>query len=241
MTNADNDGAVKTDEAPLPEPVRVRPANWRSMLWMWPAAAIILVALASALFGAYAALLVAGETIGVLLFVAAIRLYGERHWLAAGLAVIAASTIVLAGLQQLHPTRLLANLSESQRRATASLVGGPVDLHGQTINAKKASETEFAGANLTDSNLSGLDLRGKDFDGADAAGASFQGSNLDGANFRGADLRGACLRGARLQGADLSGADMTGADVSGASISTRTMRTAIRWPPKGTSFTPACR
>jgi hypothetical protein len=241
VTHAGESDATQSDAKPSSELPRLPRADWRVMLWMWPAVPIALVALASALLGTSAALLVAGESLGVLLFVGAIRLLGDRQWVSAGLAVIVASVIAFAGMGQLHLAKPPGSGTVARTQQT-SPTSGPTDLEGQTISAGEASGADFAGANLEDANLNGLDLAGKNFDGADAAGASFEGANLNNSTFRGTDLRGACLRGATLEGADLSGADMTGADVSGVAISAKSKSTTILWPPpNNTSPTIACR
>lgn len=205
------------------------PPRWSS-LWAWPAAVIALVALAGATFGPYAALLVAGEAIAILVFAAVAGTSGNR-WIAAGVVVLIASVVTFIGLEQLDPTRLLAQLRGAVAADTHT---GPrndiVDLRGRDITQSHANEIDFRRAQLTGATFDGLDLRGRDLDGVDASGASFRGTDLAGASLRGTILRGACLRGARLRGADLTGADLTEADVSGADVSAAVTKTAAVWP-----------
>jgi hypothetical protein len=235
VANGSNKTSADTGRAP-------RDSRKPGFLMMWPVIIIVLVALAGALFGARAALLVAGEVVAILAFVVLRNLWGDRLWEITGIAVIVASVTVLAGLQQLQPGNLLSNADAGARAAKAApSTNVPAELHGQAINAQQVDRVRFQGSNLINSRLNGLDLRGKDFDGANAAGASFRGSRLDGASLRGVDLRGACLRGASLQGADLSGADLTDANVQGVSITPETKRSASAWPPPGKPATKACR
>ncbi|MCP9948714.1 pentapeptide repeat-containing protein [Actinomadura madurae] len=215
--------------------------GWKAMLWIWPAIVITIIASAGGLFGAQAALLVGGEVVAIIVFVAAHQLFGARLWLATGLAIVIASFVALAGLQQVRPDGWLASATKATAGPPKSSPSPAVDLHGQTIRPDQVAALRFRATNLSGTRLNGLDLRGKDFDGASARGASFRGSRLEGASFRGADLREACLRGARLEGVDLSGADLAGANVEGATISTESRQTASQWPPPGPVSNNACR
>lgn len=195
---------------------------------------------AGGLFGAQAALLVGGEVVAIIVFVAAHQLFGARLWLATGLAIVIASFVALAGLQQVRPDGWLASATKATAGPPKSSPSPAVDLHGQTIRPDQVAALRFRATNLSGTRLNGLDLRGKDFDGASARGASFRGSRLEGASFRGADLREACLRGARLEGVDLSGADLA-ARMWRATISTESRQTASQWPPPGPVSNNACR
>lgn len=213
---------------------------WRSSLWLWPAATIVLAGIAGTLFGATGALLVGGEALASVVVIAGLLLFSRDRWLAIGMAaafVAALAVFVgLAWLQESHHT-------SSHPKPTATATGAakpPVDWQWRRISRAMAQRVNFAGANLDDANLAGLQLSHKNFNGAQADGASFRGSELEDASLRGVSLRGACLEGANLMGADLAGADLTGADVAGVKVSSQAKKAALVWPGRHSRPAAAC-
>jgi len=118
-----------------------------------------------------------------------------------------------------------------------------------TAIANTQRQTDFSGANLSDSvmfnaDLSGIDAQKADLDGttlydvnlssADLGRASLRGATIGGAAYPRSslkpegtglgpvDLRGANLANARLEGADLRGAYLFGAQLSGATADKHT-------------------
>ena len=203
------------------------PRSWRrTSAWPWPAVAVTAVALAGYLFGTLGALLVAGQTVATLLFVAGDYPpnRSRRSWLT--VSAVAAGILVIAGLfWQAHSMGLLPK--EQSRPAS-----GPVDLAGSTVTESILKGIDLRGADLSGANFDGLSLIHLSLAGAMAPGASFVGTNLRGVSMQGADLRGAnfsmaCLRGSDLDGANLTGADITGADITGTNFPPNARKTLV--------------
>jgi uncharacterized protein YjbI with pentapeptide repeats len=103
------------------------------------------------------------------------------------------------------------------------------DLHEADL-----SNSELAGARLTNASLSHVNLAGADLSGANLSSATLPHVNLHGANLsaaflrnanlRDADLSGANLAKAKLNNADLSNANLDGVDFSGADLSGATWK-----------------
>ncbi len=208
-------------------------------MWPWPAIAITAIALAGALFGWLGAVVVAGQTVATLLFVAGDTLLerGKRARLALS-AVVAGAAVALLLLWQAHAIGIL-------RTGSSGHASKPTDLTGRTITQPMLKGLNLRGATLSGAKLDHLALTSKSLNGAVAAGSSFIGSDLRGVSMRGAELPGAnfskaCLRGADLAGAVLNGADITGADITGIDLPPSVRKTLIGKPAPPSAHIPSC-
>jgi Pentapeptide repeats (8 copies) len=205
----------------------------RSSVWPWPALAVTAIALAGYLFGILGAVVVAGQTVATLLFVAGDSLLGRKKRTSlAVLAVGAGAVVVLVLLWQAHAIGLVRSRNSGE-------VSGPIDLVGRTITQTMLKGLNLRGAVLSGATVDGRSLTSNNLDGAVAPGSSFIGSNLQAVPMRGAELPGAnfsraCLRRADLAGAELSGANITGADITGIDLPPSVMKTLVGRPaPSG--------
>ncbi len=187
------------------------PKGWP--LWVWPAVAIALTAVAGYRLGIAGALTAAASAVAALVFVAGDFLYsGQRRRAFAIFAVSLAVIVLVVLLWQ-------AKIPWARLRAVAHTTApGPVDLRGTTITQTQAARLNLRGAQLSGAVLDGLGLRGKQMEGVTASGASFRHVDLSFASLRGADLNGADLSYACLIGTDLTGALLDGADVNHATL-----------------------
>jgi Pentapeptide repeats (8 copies) len=193
-----------------------RQAGWmRLPLWLWPPIAIGLIAFAGQLFGTFAALLTATETVGAALY-AAIACVKEpaRRAIAGALSITLCTVLIVAGIAFIRTARHVG----TQQPTAPAIPKQVVDFRGRTIKSAMLANLDFRGADLRGARLDKLDLRGKTFDGADAPGASFRGSQLEGVSMRGINLSGAQMQGSCLRHVDFSGADLNSVDVKGAEI-----------------------
>jgi Pentapeptide repeats (8 copies) len=206
----------------------------RSSVWPWPALAVTAIALAGYLFGWLGAVVVAGQTVATLLFVAGDSLLDskKRTWLTVS-AVAAGSVVVIILLWQAHAIGLLRSRTAGEARGSANLVG-------RTLTQTMVEGLNLRGAMLSGAELDHLSLVGKSLNGAIAPGSSFIGTNLQrvpmrGGEFPGANFSGACLRDADLAGAELDGANVAGADITGTGLPHKVVKTLVGKPaPSGT-------
>jgi Pentapeptide repeats (8 copies) len=198
------------DEQHRTEPA-APPKDWP--LWVWPAVAIALTAVAGYRLGIAGALTAAASAVAALVFVAGDFLYsGQRRRAFAIFAVSLAVIVLVVLLWQ-------AKIPWVRLRVAAHTVApGAVDLRGTTITRAQAARLNLRGAQLSGAVLDGLALRGKQMEGVTASGASFRHVDLSFASLRGADLNGADLSYACLIGTDLTGALLDGADVNHATL-----------------------
>jgi hypothetical protein len=236
---SDVDQRTESTQVPAGGEAQKKPESaWRrASLWLWPAAAIALAALAGAQFGAIGALLVGGEALAAIVVSAGVLTLKRDRWLAISLAAaLIGSLVVFVGLAWLKESHHKGShpVARATRSAPAPRPSGkpPVNWQGRSVSQAMAQYANFSGADLQGANLAGLQLSGMNFDGVQADDASFRGSQLVRASFRGANLRDACLEGANLIGADLAGADFTGADVAGVKVSHQAKKSALVWPGK---------
>lgn len=172
------------------------------------------------------ALLVAGQTVATLLFVAGDSPSdrSRRSWLT--VSAVAAGIFVAAVLYwQAGSIGLL-------RHTGAIHPNGPANLAGRTVTESMLKGLDLRGSTLSGANLEGLSLVHFSLAGAIAPGASFVASDLRYASLQGADLQGdnftrACLRDSDLDGAELTGANITGADITGTGLSRKVTRTLV--------------
>ena len=215
------------------EPTALR----RLSVWSWPAAAIVVIAVAGQVFGLLGSIIAASAACCAVLFSAVEFLdnggYSSRRqdMRRRFIAVLAFTATV--GVITLFTSQGAVPWSRPAPSNTAA--DGPVDLRGKQVIQAQVSEDDLRGALLAGADLSALDLRSRNLDGASAPGAVLRGANLAGASLqrvdlRGADLTRACLAGADLRGAVLDGADRTGTNLTGAT-------TANPAPPESTSTT----
>lgn len=186
-----------------PEPP---PKGWP--LWVWPAAAIALTAVAGYMFGIAGALTAASSSVAALVFVAGDFLYAGQRRRAFAVVAISVGVIILTVL--LWQTRVPWG---RLRVASQSAAPGPIDLRGSTVTQAQAATLDLRGAQLSGAVLDGLALPRKQMEGATALGASFRHADLANASLRGADLNGADFSYACLIGTDFTGALLDGADV----------------------------
>jgi len=179
-------------------------------IWVWPLAAIVLVAVAGQVFGLLGALISAGCTAAALFFSAAEVVRTRR---ARRIAPIAAVVAVVAVVALFVLQGALPWSWEIPARDDTIF-----DAHGGRVTIADIGARNLRGAHLAGADLTGLDLRNRDLAGADAAGAVFRDADLTGALLPGADLRGADLTGACLDGAVLTGTELTGAQVARATV-----------------------
>lgn len=221
------------DRAPQNTGTRESALSWRrTSAWPWPAVAVAAAGLAGYLFGAVAALLVAGQTVATLLFVAGDNPPDRRRrsWLTVS-AVAAGMFVVAALFWQASSIGLLRHVGPSR-------TSGPTDLAGRTVTESMLKGVDLRGATLSGANFDGLSLVRFSLAGSIAPGASFIGSDLRGVSLRGADLRGAnftmaCLRDSHLDGAELTGANITGADITGIKLPAKVRRTLFGKAARG--------
>jgi hypothetical protein len=212
----------------------------RWALWLWPAIVITLIALAGHLFGVVGAIVIAGQTVATLLFVAGDQLLDRRarSWLAVS-AVGVGTIVVLLLLWQSHTP----SLRRGAEHAAPSK--GPVDLRGKVVTSRGLRDVVLRGALLDGAVMEKLDLTHHDLTGVSAPGISLQESDLQqvhlqGADLRGADLAGACLRNADVAGANLTGANVTGADLTGLAVPASMRKTMIGKPAESSKPIPSC-
>ncbi len=154
-------------------------------IWWWPAAGVLAVATAGAVWGPVWAL------VAVLVCVAAVcGVVG---------AVIQSWRVTVGGTLL---TTVLAAIVFLAADGQLSPAGGDADLGGAQLRGSDLANAELRSANLRGANLRGANLRG----------ANLRGASLRGANLRGTCLKGADLRGADLTDADFDGADVSGMD-----------------------------
>jgi hypothetical protein len=214
-------------------------------LWPWPALAIAAIALAGYVFGWLGAVIVAGQAVASLLFVAGDTLLDlrKRAWLAV-VAVVAGAAVVLVLLWQAHALKFVRS-GNYGRSANPVPTSTPTDLTGRTITQAMLNGLSLRGAVLSGSKLDHLSLTGQSLNGVVAPGSSFVGSDLRGVPMRGAELSGAdftgaCLRGADLAGAELNGANVTAADITGTDLPPAVRRTLIGKPAAPGTHVPSC-
>ena len=149
------------------------PKGWP--LWVWPAAAIALTAVAGYMLGIAGALTAASSSVAALTFVAGDFLYAGQRRRALAVVAVSLGVIILTVLlwQAKVPWGRL-------RVATRSATQGPVDLRGSTITQAQATMLDLRGAQLSGAVLDGLALSRKQMEGAVAPGASFRHANLVG-------------------------------------------------------------
>jgi len=199
--------------------------RWWSVLWLWPAVAIVLAGIAGTLLGPIGAIL-SGEAVAALVVMAGILFLSRDRWLTFGLAALLTTSLVaFAASIRLHESHHQSNRPASTPTARAQ--NAPVDWSWRKISQVMVSGADLRGADLDGANLDGLRLSYEDMDGVQADDASFRGSQLEHASLWGASLRGTCLQGANLTGADIAGADFTGADVAGVTVSAQAKRAAL--------------
>lgn len=231
----------KNSSAPEPR------EGWvRSSLWPWPALAIAVIALAGYVFGWLGAVVVAGQAVASLLFVAGDTLLDlkKRSWLAVS-AVVTGAAVVLVLLWQAHALEFAksGNPGQSGNFGQASTL--TTDLAGRTITQAMLKGLNLRGAVLSGTRLDHLSLTAQSLNGAVAPGSSFIGSDLRGvpmrgAEFPGANFTGACLRGADLAGAELNGANIAGADITGIDLPSAVRQTLIGKPASPGAHVPSC-
>jgi hypothetical protein len=184
--------------------------TWRvRSLWIWPALAVVAVAVAGQIFGVLGAAIALGQVVATAIAFTGERLLdrGWRPW-------VLVAALVSGGLLAV----LLSGPSRPDHVA---------DLRGRTVTPDMLP-ADLNGAQLAGAKLAELDLRDQSLAGASAQGASFSRSRLDGVSLRGADLRGADFSGACLRGADFDGAILTGAVISGADLVLETLPPDVR-------------
>jgi hypothetical protein len=215
-------------------------STWSPSLWLWPAVAITLTAIAAALFGRTGAVLVGSLALVTLVLTAGILTLSRDRRLAIATATpLIAALAVFAGLT-LAPRLHLPGIRPEPIARSAGTLAQPLDWQWRTVSQSMARQADFRGANLDNANLAGLQLSHKNFDGAQAEGASFRGSELEDASLRGASMQGACLEGANLTGADLTGANFSGADVAGVTVLPKAKKATLAWPSTQASPAAAC-
>lgn len=173
--------------------------NWSP--WLWPAAAISVVAVADEAWGTPGAI----TCFGIILAVSCLtvgRLFERvvRFRISLLSFAIGGTAILVAAA--------LASISQVKT--------GPPDLRGKNVTQQQIRRLNLRGGLLAGARLTGLDLRRNSLAGTSAPGAVLAHARLDGVNMRGADLRGADLSGACLRGADLMGASLSGAWIESA-------------------------
>jgi hypothetical protein len=208
-------------------------------LWPWPAVAVAVVALAGTLFGLLGAVVVTGQAVASLMFVAGDTLLDlkRRTWLAVSAVVVGAAVVVVL-LWQAHALGFLRSRSSGQ-------TGGSADLVGRTVTQTMLKGLNLRGATLSGTKLDHLSLTGKSLDGAIAPGSSFIGSDLRKVPMRGAELPGAdfteaCLRYADPAGAELNGANITGADITGINLPPSVRKTLVGKPASPGAHVRSC-
>lgn len=231
----------------------------RSMMWIWPAVLIVVIAVSGQLFGPLGVLLSGvGLTSTIVLF-ASRRVEGfPRKWLlpiivAVSLLVTAAILAAQYGLLTNRPVGASSTIftrgvpSAEQLRETPSpgIAVQGIKLDDQNLRGARLPGASAPGASLEDTILEDARLAGADLRGANLRGARLSGADLRGVDFTGADLRGAVLTNTCLRGADLTGAvtndlDATGAAVEGAVVSESQTSAAKAWPTSASPVPGAC-
>lgn len=174
-------------------------------LWVWPAAAIVVIAVVGQLVGPFGA-----AVSGALILVSAVAVVGvlagrrslKVNWVVLALTVGVAAAVVLVAAAGLHST-----------------TDADQNLRGREVTDAMVRELNLRGMDLSGARLDGRDLRNESLAGVVAKGASFRRARLDGVTLRGADLSGADLTDACLAGADLAGAVLSGVRIAGADLS----------------------
>lgn len=238
VAQADSTTAPPPGEQEQPPGPTLPRRRWA--LWAWPAIVITLIALAGQLFGAVGAIVIAGQTVATLLFIAGDQLLDRRprNWLAIS-AVGAGTVVVLLLLWQSHAPSLRHGGEH------AAPPKGPVDLRGKVVTPRDLSGVVLRGALLGGADMDTLDLTHHDLTGVSAPGVSLRASDLQrvhlrGADLRGADLGGACLRYADVAGANLAGANVAGADLTGLTVAAAMKKTLIGKPAESSEHIPSC-
>ena len=240
------DTAEDTGYAKRGRPKSVPPRRRDQLLWLWPVGVLLLLVLASNIWGSLGVFITAAIAIGTLaLFVADTVLGSVLR------VCIAAAAVLLAAGALIGHAENCALFSTKQPRP--AVTAGKAKASNQVINldGKRVTLAELKGRNLhgallAGADLSGLDLYGMSLNGIIAPGASFRRAILDrasliDANLRGADLSGSCLYGAILTGAQLEGVNAAHADVTNARVDPTAARMAAVWPSMKTgTFTANC-
>ena len=217
----------------------------RSSLWPWPALAIAVIALAGYVFGWLGAVVVAGQAVASLLFVAGDTLLDlERRTRLAVAAVLAGSAVVLVLLWQAHALGFARSAQPGQGENSGQ-TSALTELAGRTITQIMLEGLSLRGAVLSGARLDHLSLVSQSLNGVVGPGSSFTGSDLQGVPMRGAVLPGAnftdaCLRGADLSGAELNGANITGADITGIELPSTERQTLIGKPASSGTHVLSC-
>jgi len=207
---AASETVATADQAELstsPQP-ETAPRSRLFVVWLWPPAAIGVVAVAGQVFGALGAAMVLGQTAATVLCVAGLRLLDARVRIKVVASALGAGGLVLMVL-------LVGAVPLVRER-------GEPDLRGKTVTKAMVTGLHLRGADLADTRLDDRDLRqlpDRSLAGVDAPGASFRRAHLEGVSLRGAILIGADFTGACMHDVDLAGAVMTGAIVEGADVS----------------------
>jgi hypothetical protein len=204
-------------------------------LWLWPVVVLLLMVLASIIWGALGTFITAAIAVGTLaLFIGDIVLGTVIRVFVAAIAVLLAAGALIAHEENYSffsskPSQVTAATSKTKTG------GHVIDLRGKRVTLAELKGRNLHGALLAGADLSGLDLYGMNLNGIVAPGASFRRAILDrasliGANLRGADLSEACLHGTILTGAQLEGVDAAHADVTNAKVEPAVTRKAATWP-----------
>lgn len=237
------------DDTGFAKPGRPRSAPLRrrdQLLWLWPVGVLLLMVLASYLWGSLGVFITATIAIGTLaLFVGDTVLGNVLR------VCIAVAAVLLAAGALIGHSKNYSFFSTRQPRT--AVAGSKVNTSNQLINleGKRVTLAELKGRNLhgallAGADLSGLDLYGMNLSGIIAPGASFRRTILDhasliDADLRGADLSGSCLHGAILTGAQLGGANAAHADVTNVKVDAGATRLAAVWPSTKTgTFAATC-
>ena len=204
-------------------------------LWLWPVGVLLLMVLASTIWGSLGVFITAVITICTLTLFIGDTVLGSvvRVCIAAAAALLAAGALIG------HAENYALFSTRQARPAVTAGEAKPgnqvINLEGQRVTLAELKGRNLHGALLAGADLSGLDLYGMNLNGIIAPGASFRRAILDrasliDANLRGADLSGSCLHGAILTGAQLEGANATHADVTNSKVDPAATRMAAVWP-----------
>jgi Pentapeptide repeats (8 copies) len=229
------DTADDTGQAKPGRPRSAPPRRRDQLLWLWPVGVLLLMVLASYLWGSLGVFITATIAIGTLaLFVGDTVLGNVLR------VCIAAAAVLLAAGALIGYSKNYSLFSTKQPRT--AVAADKLNKNNQVINleGKRVTLAELKGRNLhgallAGADLSGLDLHGMNLNGIIAPGASFRRAILDRASLIDADLRGtdlsrSCLHGAILTGAQLEGANAAHADVTNVKVDTTATRQAAVWP-----------
>jgi hypothetical protein len=219
MTGGSGDGTEATGQEAIRKPItdptgvdeRPMPRSPLDWLWVWPALAIVCVALLDQFAGGRAAA-IAGAAILALAGAYVARLARSPAF---ALAVTVIAFGILVGLAAVGDG---LDFQTGDRRAPPLAGRSPTDEQlrfEQDLRGVVLKGMKLTGADLARRSLQGVRADDVDLRGASLAGARLDGARLSRSDLRGASLRGACLRGAVLRGTHIDGADFTGADVAG--------------------------